>query len=64
MERFDYPVFFKIVPNDTGLMQVLGLFDESLPPDHRSHQSKRGDAAFLSFLLNLTSFAIGLLINL
>jgi catechol-2,3-dioxygenase len=42
--RFDDSVFFKIAPSYGGHIQVLGLFDESLPPDHRSHQFKGLDA--------------------
>mgnify|MGYP001329806431 CR=1 FL=1 len=38
LKRFEDMVFFKIAPNFGGHTQVLGLFDESLPPDHRSRQ--------------------------
>ena len=38
MQRFDYSVFFKIAPSYGGHIQVLGLFEESLPPDHPSRQ--------------------------
>jgi catechol-2,3-dioxygenase len=34
--RFDDSVFFKVAPSYGGHIQVLGLFDESLPPDHHS----------------------------
>jgi catechol-2,3-dioxygenase len=38
LQRFDDMVFFKIAPSYDGHIQVLGLFDESLPPDHRLRQ--------------------------
>jgi catechol-2,3-dioxygenase len=34
--RFEDSVFFKVASSYAGHIQVLGLFDESLPPDHRS----------------------------
>jgi catechol-2,3-dioxygenase len=55
--RFDDSVFFKIAPSYGGHTQVLGLFDESLPPDHRSRQFTGLDAQKTS--LHHIAFTIG-----
>ena len=34
--EFENMIFFRIAPSYGGHIQVLALFDESLPPDHRS----------------------------
>jgi hypothetical protein len=57
--RFDDMVFFKVAPSYAGHTQVLGLFKESLPPDHPSGQFTRLDAQKTS--LHHIAFTIGLL---
>jgi catechol-2,3-dioxygenase len=56
--RSDDMVFFKIAPSYGGHIQVLGLFDESLPPDHRLGQFTGLDAQKTS--LHHIAFTIGL----
>ena len=34
--EFEKMIFFQIAPSYGGHIQLLALFDESLPPDHRS----------------------------
>ncbi|MFZ0532191.1 MAG: hypothetical protein WAM09_03350 [Anaerolineales bacterium] len=51
-------VFFNIAPGYGGHTQVLGLFDESLPPDHRSRQFTGLDGQKTS--LHHITFTIGL----
>ena len=56
--RFDDMVFFKVAPGYAGHIQVLGLFEESLPPDHPSRQFTGLDAQKTS--LHHIAFTIGL----
>ena len=56
--RSDDLVFFKVAPSYGGHIQILGLFDESLPPDHRSRQFNGLDAQKTS--LHHIAFTIGL----
>ena len=63
LQRFDDMVFFKVAPSYGGHTQVLGLFDESLPPDHRSRQFTGLDAQntslhHIAFTIGLVDFAI------
>jgi catechol 2,3-dioxygenase-like lactoylglutathione lyase family enzyme len=56
--RSEDMVFFKVAPSYGGHTQVLGLFDESLPPDHRSRQFTGLDGQKTS--LHHIAFTIGL----
>jgi catechol-2,3-dioxygenase len=56
--RFEKNVFFKVAPGYRGHIQVLGLFDESEPPDHRSLIFTGMDAHKTS--LHHIAFTIGL----
>lgn len=56
--RSDDMVFFKVAPSYGGHTQVLGLFEESLPPDHRSLTFTGLDAQKTS--LHHIAFTIGL----
>jgi catechol 2,3-dioxygenase-like lactoylglutathione lyase family enzyme len=56
--RSDDIVFFKVAPGYGGHPQEFGLFDESLPPDHRSLTFTGLDAQKTS--LHHIAFTIGL----
>ena len=62
MQRFDDLVFFKIAPSYGGHVQVLGLFEESLPPGHPSRQFTGLDAQkttlhHIAFVIGQADFA-------
>ena len=63
MKRFeDDVVFFKVAPGYGGHTQVLGLFRESLPPDHASRRFTRLDAQattlhHLAFVISQADYA-------
>ena len=62
LQRFEDSVFFKIAPSYAGHIQVLGLFDESLPPDHRSRQftgldGQKTSLHHIAFTIGLADFA-------
>jgi len=44
MKRFENIVFFKVAAGFEGHIQELVLFDESLPPDHKSRRFTRLNA--------------------
>jgi catechol-2,3-dioxygenase len=44
LKKFEDIIFFKVAPSYGGHTQVLGLFDESLPPDHSSRHFTGMDA--------------------
>ena len=61
--RSEDMVFFKVAPGYAGHTQVLGLFDESLPPDHRSRKFTGLDAQktslhHIAFTIGLADFAL------
>jgi catechol-2,3-dioxygenase len=59
LQRFDQEsVFFKVAPGYAGHIQVLGLFVESMPPDHRSLRFKGLDSEKTP--MHHIAFAIGL----
>lgn len=58
MKRFENIAFFKIAPGFEGHAQVLVLFAESLPPDHKSRHFS-GLSAHTTTLHHI-AFAIGL----
>jgi catechol-2,3-dioxygenase len=60
--RSEDMVFFKVAPSYGGHTQVLGLFEESLPPDHPSRQFTGLDAQktslhHIAFVIGLADFA-------
>lgn len=63
LQRFDEDiVFFKIVPGHASHTQVLGLFAESLPPDHKSRRFSGLNAHtttlhHVAFAISLADFA-------
>ena len=58
MKRFENIVFFKIAPGFESHIQGLALFDESLPPDHKSRRFTELSAHTTS--LHHIAFAISL----
>ena len=57
MQRFDDSVFFKVAPSYGNHTRVLGLFKESLQPDHPSRSFTGLDAQKTS--LHHIAFVIG-----
>jgi catechol-2,3-dioxygenase len=63
LQRFDEDaVFFKVAPGYAGHTQVLGLFAESIPPDHRSLKftgldPERTALHHIAFAIGLADFA-------
>lgn len=62
LQRFKDNVFFKVAPGYGGHTQVLGLFDESVPLNHRSHtlagiNAQASSLHHIAFTISLADFA-------
>ncbi len=63
LQRFENSVFFKIAPGFAGHTQVLGLFDETEAPNHRSRAFTGLDVGkttlhHIAFAIGLVDFAV------
>lgn len=59
--EFEKMIFFQIAPSYGGHTQVLALFDESLPPDHRSRHftainSQRTSLHHIAFVIDQVDY--------